>query len=82
MLHWGKCCGSIAFVCPSEYVDPVADLCNGWLLAGIVCVVRDLLDHPKISPLLEDLLGDPGLAKDGLPSFRIDHICTNVSQCR
>jgi hypothetical protein len=27
-----------------------------------------------MSPLLEDLLGDPSLARDGLPSFRIDHI--------
>jgi hypothetical protein len=47
-----------------------------------VRAVRDLLDHPKISPLLEDLVGDPGLAKDGLPSFRIDHICADVLQCR
>lgn len=37
--------------------------------------VRELVDNPTISPLLEDLLGDPGLTRDGLPSFRIDHIC-------
>lgn len=35
---------------------------------------RELLDHPVMSPLLEDLIGDPNLANDGLPSFRIDHI--------
>ena len=35
---------------------------------------RALLDHPRVSGVLEDLIGDPTLAKDGLPSFRIDHV--------
>jgi hypothetical protein len=32
---------------------------------------RDLLDHPKVSPVLDELYGGRG---GGAPSFRIDHV--------
>ena len=35
---------------------------------------RELLDLPQLSPILEDLIGEPRIALDGLPSFRIDHV--------
>ena len=36
-------------------------------------VYRDLLDHPRISPILEDLIGNHRYPVD-IPTFRIDHI--------
>ena len=40
---------------------------------------RDLLDHPRISPLLEEICGDrTGFSRrperEGLPTFRLDHL--------
>eukprot|EP01043_Picozoa_sp_COSAG02_P076174 COSAG02_NODE_16052_length_1116_cov_1.721022_1_plen_229_part_00 len=71
MLHWGKGCASDRVLRPLHRPS-LFDIAHN------ARAVRDLLDHPKISPLLEDLVGDPNLAKDGLPSFRIDHVCANA----
>ena len=63
---------------PTEQFDPV-DQREGPLHWGKVW--RDLLDLPKLSPVLEDIIGNHGTrmarertGRDYLPTFRIDHI--------
>ncbi len=35
---------------------------------------RDLLDLPHLSPILEEIIGNPRRVPDAMPSFRLDHI--------
>ena len=66
---------------PAEQWDAPADKSEGPLHWDRIW--RDLLDLPSLAPILEALIGDPGLmdrritnaaAREPLPTYRLDHI--------
>ncbi len=66
---------------PTEQWDGSVDKMDGPLHWD--CIWRDLLDLPALTPILEELVGEPGLMAgrlanadkaEPLPTFRLDHI--------
>jgi hypothetical protein len=73
-----------AFRCPPS-VPVYASKCTGFLMVAGAAFCRRALDNPRISPILEELIGSGGIPAGGyydaaerkLPTYRLDHVNLN-----